>query len=239
MRHVDDIRRMLTRIIDRRRALGLGAALLAGPAAAQSAANQWFALKGDDGHPVPNGRVPVELAEEIEDLPGAIWAGPKDAAVTLVEFYDLNCPWCRGSARAVEALRRINPDLRLGLVNNAILSPGSAQAAKVQLALMRMKDARAAHELRTRLYEQPSRVDGSKALDAAAALGADRSELERLANGSQAGQDLRRQMALAASIGLVATPSYVVGGASVLGWPGETTLARIVANARPCGPISC
>ena len=223
-------------------ASGLGAAaatiLRAGPARSQ-AANQWFAVTGDDGHPVPNMRVPVELSDDIEELPGAIWGGNPSAAVTLVEFYDLNCPWCRGAAKSLDELMRQDKDIRVGLVNNPILSPASAQAAKVQLAVLKTKGAAAAHGLMERLFAAPGRIDGPRALDAAVAMGLDRAETERLADGDETRGTLGRQMRLAASLGLVATPSYVVGGAAVLGWPGANSLARIVANARLCGTISC
>lgn len=212
--------------------------LRAGPARGQ-AANQWFAITGDDGHPVPNLRVPVELGDDIEELPGAIWGGRLSAAVTLVEFYDLNCPWCRGAAKSLDKLMGRDKDIRVGLVNNPILSPGSAQAAKVQLAVLRLKGAGAAHAMMDRLFASPGRIDGPRALEAAAAMGLDRAETETLADGEETRAVLGRQMRLAASLGLVATPSYVIGGAAVLGWPGAKTLGRIVANARACGTISC
>ncbi|NNM72995.1 thioredoxin domain-containing protein [Enterovirga sp. DB1703] len=235
---------METGMIDRRRLLGLAAASAFGAAAggralAESAANQWFAVTGDDGQPVPNLRVPVELAEEIEDLPGAIWGGPASAAIKLVEFYDYNCPWCRSAYEQVNVLLRDNRDLRIGLVNNPILSPMSAQAAKVELALLKLKGATTAHKLTDALFATPGRIDGPRALDLAARFGADRAEVERVADGPDVKAMLGRQMRLAASLGLIATPSYVIGGAAVLGYPGPRTLARIVADTRRCGTISC
>ncbi|MDB5557992.1 MAG: dsbG, partial [Enterovirga sp.] len=141
-----------TQMITRRhifRLAGAGlaaAALPAGGALAESsAANQWFAVTSDDGKPVANLRVPVELAEEIEDLQGAVWGGPANAAIKLVEFFDYNCPWCRSAYDQVNVLLRDNRDLRIGLVNNPILSPMSAQAAKVELALLKLKGAAVAH----------------------------------------------------------------------------------------------
>ncbi|MDB5511554.1 MAG: dsbG [Enterovirga sp.] len=230
-------------MMDRRRMLALTAmAAVAGAAPrvrAETAANQWFPIQSDDGKPVANLRVPVELSEDIEDLPGAVWNGPASASATLVEFFDYNCPWCRAAHRDLSELIRANRDLRVGLVNNPILSPASAQAAKVQLALLRLKGAAAAHALTEALYAAPGRIDGPGALAAAQKLGADPRELERLADGPDVKATLGRQMRLAASIGLVATPSYVIGGAALLGYPGPVTLARVVANARTCGVVDC
>lgn len=213
-------------------------AAFAPSARAQSAANQWFAVTADDGHPVPNTRVPVELAEEIEDLPGALWGGPASASAILVEFYDFNCPWCRRGAADLDALMN-GRDLRVGLVNNPILSPGSAQAAKVGLAVLNLHGAEAAHRFGSRLLASKGRVDGPKALDTVSESGLDRAAIERVADGAEVATSLRRQMRLAADLGLIATPSYVIGGAAVLGYPGPKALARIVANTRTCGTISC
>lgn len=208
---------------------------VAGP----SASNQWFAVRGDDGRPVPNVRAPVELVEEIDDLPGAIWAGPPSASARLVEFYDYNCPWCRAAEKARDALRTAEPDLRVGLVNNPILSPASAEAARIDLAVLRLGGAGASYRLHRRLFGMPGRIGRDRALEAAVDGGADRAEVERLSSSAEIGDMLRRQLSLAASLGIVATPSYVIGGATVLGYPGPRTLAALVASARTCGLISC
>lgn len=234
-------------MIDRRGFLlgarvGFGAALTvaATRAVGASAANQWFALTGDDGHPVPNIRLPVELVAEIDDLPGAVWGGGgPNPTVTLVSFYDHNCPWCRAAVRDLAGLMRAHPDLRVGLVCNPILSPASVQAAKVELAMLQLKGAAAAHGLYDRLFAGAGRVDGPRALVEARRLGADPAALEREADGEAVRETLRRQMRLAASMGLVATPSYVIGGAGVLGYPGPLALDRIVSETRACGTIAC
>lgn len=231
-------------MIERRSVLAALAALpglaAAGPSRALAqAANQWFAVTGDDGHPVPNTRAPIELVEEIEDLPGAIWSGPASASVKLVEFYDYNCPWCRAAEAVRDELRRANPDLRVGIVNNPILSPGSAQAAKVDLAVLKLGGAKASYALHQRLFAQPGRIDGPRALDVAAVGGIDRTELERVADGPEVREMLVRQMRLAASLGLAATPSYVIGGAALLGYPGPESLKRVVEATRRCGTIGC
>lgn len=238
---------MTMTMIDRRRTFAIAAgavlALAKRPALAQtsgdSAANQWFPVQGDDGHPVPNTRAPVELVEDIEDLPGAIWAGPPNAAVKLVEFYDYNCPWCRAAEKTLAELRAENPDLRIGLVNNPILGFGSAQAAKVDLALLKLKGGAASIALHRALFAAPGKIDGQRALAAVASLGHDRKAVEALADTPEIGAIIRQQLALAASLGLAATPSYVLGGAAILGYPGPKTLARMVADTRTCGAIVC
>ena len=233
-------------MFDRRTLILAGAAGLASPAIAQkstgtagSAANQWFAVRGDEGQPVPNLRAPAELVEDIDDLKGAIWAGPKPAAVQLVEFYDYNCPWCRAADAARDALRRERKDLRVGLVHNPILSVGSAQAAKVDLAVLQKHGAGASYALHKKLFSTPGRIDGPRALEAVAALGHDRAEIETIADSAEIGATMRNGMRLASSLGIMTTPSYVVAGAVILGFPGPKSLARIVDSSARCGTIAC
>src|SRR3712207_706656 len=142
--------------MDRRTAiLGLLAAgglcgFEAAPAMAQGT-DQWFDITGDDGQPVSNMGLPVELTSEIEELEGVVWVGSKATHLTLVEFFDYNCSFCRRATKDIHDLMQRNPDLRVGLVNNAILSPRSEQAAWVELALLMMKGSAAAYEFHQRL----------------------------------------------------------------------------------------
>ncbi|WP_414470940.1 DsbA family protein [Microvirga sp. M2] len=199
----------------------------------------WHPLKGDDGKPVPNTRLPVELTGEIENLPGVIWVGSKSTAVTLYEFYDYNCPYCHAAAKDLHALVKKRPDLRLGLINNAILSLGSMQAAKVELALLMLKGPAVAYEFHRRLFAMPGTKDGQRALEVAEGLGSPRRQIERAADSEKVGGMLREQIQQAANLGLAATPSFVAAGVGVLGYPGPKAVGRIVAAIDRCGEVVC
>jgi protein-disulfide isomerase len=229
--------------LNRRRIIqGATLALLAPPlfTAAQAQSGEgWHPLKGDDGKPVANARLPVELTGEIEYLPGVIWVGSKSTAVTLYEFYDYNCPYCRVAAKDLHNLVKKRPELRLGLINNAILSLGSVQAAKVELALLLLKGPAVAYEFHQRLFAMPGTNDGTRALKLAEALGVSRSQIEPMADSEKVGGMLREQTSLAANLGLAATPSFVAGGIGMLGYPGPKTIGRIVAALDRCGEAVC
>jgi protein-disulfide isomerase len=219
----------------------LGTSLLAvapGRAFAQPA-EPWFDVLDDDGRPMSNLRLPVELTDEIELLRGVIWTGASDPDVTLIEFYDYNCPWCRKAAGDLRRLAETMPGLRIGLVNNPILSPGSAAAAKVELALVKTQGGASAARLHEALFDRRGMIDGPRALDAAAGLGLVRPELEEASRAPDIAEALITQMRLAASLGMTATPSFVMGGTGVLGYPGPRTLAQMVATVRSCGQIVC
>jgi protein-disulfide isomerase len=104
--------------------------ILAGVAAMGSVASrqvmaqeQWFLVTGDNGKPVANMRLPVELTSEIDLLEGIVWIGSTSTDVVVAEFFDYNCPYCRTAVRDIYEFMQADADLRVGLVNNSILSP--------------------------------------------------------------------------------------------------------------------
>ena len=203
------------------------------------ATDQWFDIKGDDGQAVSNMRLPVEVTSEIEELAGAVWVGSGATHLTLVEFFDYNCPFCRRAAKDLHDLMQRIPDLRVGLVNNAILSPRSEQAAKVELALLTMNGPALAYEFHRRLFERRGTIDGSKALEVAGELGASPEALAARAQGPQVAGMLEAQMRLAASLGFSATPSFSVAGAGLFGYPGARALEGIIVSVEQCGAVRC
>jgi protein-disulfide isomerase len=220
-------------------AAGAVAALRSVGEARAQGAEAWYPLTGDDGRTVANMRLPVELTMELDELPGIVWIGSESRAKALVELYDFNCPYCRKAAADLPALLEDVPDLRLGLLNNPILSPQSAQAAKVEMALLKLEGPQAAYAFHRRLFARRGTADGPKALDTAKAMGFDRAKVEEAADGEDIRAALGEQMRLAASLGAAATPSYVIAGAGLYGYPGPKSLRRVLAAVERCGEVAC
>lgn len=225
--------------LHRRRFLAASASLgFAGAAAAQGY-GQSFAVKNDDERPIANMRLPGEIVGEIQRLRGVTYVGPREAEVTLYEFFDYNCPYCRKAAADLASLAAADPTLRIGLLNNPILSVQSAQAAKVALAIQRRLGSEAAWRLYQDMLAKPGRIDGPSALAAAGKLGVAASEIESIGDSEEVRLALKSQMRMAADLGLVATPSYVLGNTGLLGHPGPKALAKMVAAQRRCDRIAC
>ena len=199
----------------------------------------WYDLHGDDGGPVRNTRLPGELTGELAGLPSIIWAGSRDDALTLYEFYDDNCPYCRGAAKDIDRILRQTPDLRLGLINNAVLSPRSVESAKVELAMLSLKGSRLAYALQQRLMTISGPADGERALRIGVELGVDRELLRQRAESAEVKAMLNRQMQSAANLGLSATPAFVLGNSGITGYPGPKSLSKIIAAGRVCGEPVC
>lgn len=226
-------------LLDRRRLLAASAGLLvAGPASAQSY-GQRVAVAGDDGKAVANSVLPGEITGRLPELRGVTYIGPREGETVLYEFFDFNCPYCRKAAADVAALNGSDSALRIGLVHNPILSPQSAQAAKVMLAVQRKLGAAAAWGFYRTLLGKPGRIDGPGALADAASLGIMQAELEEIADSEEVRLALKSQMRIAADLGLYATPSYVLGNAGILGHPGVRAMAKMIASTRRCDRLAC
>jgi protein-disulfide isomerase len=133
--------------------------------------SSWYALKADDGSDVVNYRVPVELESQIEELPGIVIAGNPHGDVTLVEFYDLNCPFCRKAAPEIAALVKSDDELKLVLVPFRVLGVPSIQAGRVELALARLATPQQFYEFHHRIYAGRGVVDAARALAVAKEMG--------------------------------------------------------------------
>jgi protein-disulfide isomerase len=225
-------------LMNRRLVLSAGAAILLQLRDVRSQ-DAWYSISGDDGRPVENLRLPVEIAGEADTLPGVIRRGAAHPDITLFEFFDYNCPYCRAAAGDIDAMIKAQPDVQLVLINNPILSRSSHEAASTQLAVVLAHGEQIAVEFHSRLFDIKGKVDGAKALAGAGEMGLNTTDLAAIAQSIRITEVLKRQMHLASSMGFTATPSFLVAGAGILGYPGPKAMTRIVAAVRECGAIVC
>ncbi|NBV94664.1 MAG: hypothetical protein EBT19_04550 [Methylocystaceae bacterium] len=198
---------------------------------------QRFKLTSDDGQTIQNFRIPSEL--DPATVPGLIWSGRKDADVILFEFFDYNCSFCHQAAKELNKVLSTDPGVRLGLINNPILSLGSMQAAKVQQAVLRIYGPRAAYNFHSALFNQRGQKDGTLALDAALAAGLNRDRIEETADSTIIADVISRQIKLAENLGMSLTPSFILAGTGALGWMGINSLKEMIISARKCDQVSC
>jgi protein-disulfide isomerase len=159
----------------------------------------------------PSHPVPIELFEEALELEAGVRAGHPSGDVTMVEFFDFNCPYCRQSARDLPSLLRADPDLAYVLVNFATLGPPSIEATRVALGFVQLHGPSRYLALHQRLFALRGIVDGRRALAEAEALGAERDRLVRAADSREVTGRMREALRVGNSLGIVATPSFVIG----------------------------
>ena len=173
----------------------------------------------------------AETAEEVFRSPADFVAGNPDGDVTLVEFFDYNCPYCRNALADMDRLLETDPDLRFVLKEFPILSQGSVEAAKVALAVL--KQARDKYlAFHRALLSSRGQVDGARALQIAGDLGLDVEQLKKDAAGPEVDDVLGDSQRLAARLGVNGTPGYVVGEEVIPGAIGYDGLVEKVATAR-------
>jgi len=192
---------------------------------------------GDDGQPVSNFKLPSEPS--LANLRGVLWEGPESADVILIEFFDYNCPFCRKASRDIEGIVGKDKALRIGLVNNAILSLGSVLSARVQQAVLKLYGPTKARAYHIKMLARRGVNDGATAMQTCRDLGLDISKVENAADGDDVLAVLNLQRQTAADLGLIATPSFALNGVGILGYPGSRATKKMVVSARACDMPAC
>ncbi len=196
-----------------------------------------YPLVGDEGQHVPNHR--VKLLGPIDRLPGVVTVGNPNGKTTLIEFYDLNCPFCRIASTDVGDLVDVDSELKLVLVPYPVLGVASIAASRVELAIAKLGTPEQFYAFHRKIYSQRGTTDGLRALEVAHELGFDEHTLTAVADSDEITQTMKNLVTLGNTLGLAATPSFIVGGVAILGYPGRYRLQAIVDAASTCGKVIC
>jgi protein-disulfide isomerase len=169
------------------------------------------------------------LQDVLLRTPGDPVAGNPDGDVTLVEFYDVRCPYCRRMLPVVDDLIRRDRNVRVVYKDIPILGPDSVVAARAVLAAQRQG---AYMGLREALMTGTANIDEGVVKAAALKLGLDWSRLQRDMEDSAIKDRLDANLKLAHQLSIQGTPAYVIGEQLL---PGAVSLADLqdtVAQAR-------
>lgn len=157
-------------------------------------------------------------------------AGDASGAVTLVEFYDLRCPYCRRMLPVVGELLRRDPHLRLVYKDIPILGPASVLGARAELAAQRQGGYGRLHDA-IMAPAAPAVTLESLQVEAVA-VGLDWPRLQRDMADPAIAERLQANVTLAHQLGIDGTPAYVVGGHLLPGAVGLSELQAAVAASR-------
>src|SRR5690606_17533145 len=158
---------------------------------------------------------------------GAVLGNPQ-GTVTLVEFSDYACTYCRQSVADVEALVAANPDLKVVVREFPILSPESVDAARMALAAAQQGRYAAFHDAMFRLGPPSAETIEAAATEAGVDLASARAAI---ATGMFDAQ-LQANANLAARLGISGTPGWVVGDQALNGAVGREAIGEAIAEAR-------
>ncbi|CAE7319613.1 ybaL, partial [Symbiodinium pilosum] len=159
---------------------------------------------------------------------GSVIVGNPQGDVTLVEFYDYNCEYCRRAFPDLVELMDADPDLKVVLRQFPILSQGSVDAARVgTLVAEAGGDYWTFHQ---ELFTARGQVDLETALNAAVSIGLDPEVLRTRIETPTADAPLAESFELARALGVTGTPTFVLGDEIIPGAVGTEALRQKVRS---------
>ncbi len=154
-------------------------------------------------------------------------AGNPKGDITVVEFFDYNCGYCKRVTPTLKAVMEKDPNLRVVYKEFAILGPQSITAARAALAAQKQGKYKEFHE---GLMMGQSDENSIAALTNL--LGMDYSKLRKDMADPKIQQVLQKNYQLATTLGINGTPAFVIGERLVPGAIGEAALTQIIREER-------
>jgi protein-disulfide isomerase len=165
----------------------------------------------------------------LERDPNAPILGNPDGDVTVVEFFDYNCPYCKRAMSEVKNLIDGDTGVRLVFREWPILGEGSVFAAKAALAA---RNQGKYEEFHWAMMSAKGQAAEASVLRVAKEVGLDIDRLRRDMETPEVDEHIATSMRLTQSLGFNGTPSFVIGDALVPGFVEQSKLEEFVSAAR-------
>jgi protein-disulfide isomerase len=167
----------------------------------------------------------------LSDASSPVGGNPK-GDVTIVEFFDYRCPYCKEVEPSLEALLKEDGRLRIVYKEFPILGPASVYAARVALAARAQGKYEAFH--RTMMAVKGT-IDEDTVRRTAAGAGLDMEKIAGAVEGDGIDGVIQTNYALAESLEIDGTPAFIVGDTMLPGVVDIDTLRKVVAKVRKGG----
>ncbi len=177
-------------------------------------------------HPNP---MPAELRKVLEQNPALPVLGNPKGDITLTEFFDYNCPYCRTNMADVQRLIADDPKLRVVFREWPVFGEGSMFAAKAALASLQQGKYWPFHEA---LMTMKGRAEEATVLRAARQAGLDVDRLRVDMEKREILDQIYETMDLADTMMLTGTPTFIAGHEASFGKLSLDDLKQLVATAR-------
>lgn len=162
---------------------------------------------------------------ELFDDPETPVIGNPSGEVTMIEFSDYQCPYCKAMTPIVQSLIAENKNLRILMKDLPIFGQTSEYAARVGLLASKQGKYEA---YRRAVASQPPPLDEQKILNAAVAAGLRIAALTQEIDSSWVDSELAEDEKLAASLRIDGTPTFVVGDFLIKGETSEKYLQNLI-----------
>ncbi len=168
-------------------------------------------------------------ADEIFNDPDAPVAGNLQGSVTIVEFFDYRCPYCKSVAADLMTAIEEDGDTRIVFKEFPILGPESTYAAKAALAAQRQGKYLAFHDA---LMAAKGQLDEAAVLAIAGKVGLDAARLKQDLAAPEIGAAIDRNHALAEALQINGTPAFVIGETILPGAISLDELKQLIKSNR-------
>ena len=201
----------------RRQTLALGAVLIAAPtlAVAQTA-----------NRPNP---MPEALRKTLERDPNAPVLGNPRGDITLTEFFDYNCPFCKKIMPKMQQLISADPGLRVVFREWPVFGEGSDFAARAALAALAQGKY---WQMHSGLMQMRDRAAEPSVMRVVRKLGLDEAKLRADMQSDRVSGHIATSFELADHMSLVGTPTLIAGDDAVFGDQSLDDIQALIAKAR-------
>jgi protein-disulfide isomerase len=171
----------------------------------------------------------ASLKNDLVDDPNAPVRGNPSGDVTLIEFFDYRCPYCRQVEPFLQALIKNDHGLRLVVKELPILGPASVYAARVALAAYKQGKYEQFHDA---VMSKRSNFDEATLLKLAEEAGVTLDRLKMDMNSPDVDAEIKRTTEIAKALRLSGTPAFIVGNEFIPGATDLETLRALVDEVR-------
>ena len=172
--------------------------------------------------------IAAKRKELLDDPSDPVGGNPK-GDVTLVEFFDYRCPYCKQVEPSVEAILKEDPKLRIVYKEFPILGKESTFAAHVAFVASKQGKYKQFHDA---MMAVKSNITEDVILKTAADAGLDMAKVKADMDAPEIDQIIKRTYDLADALGINGTPGFFIGDNLIPGAVELATLRQMVAEAR-------
>lgn len=169
------------------------------------------------------------MAEELNGDPGSYVGGNPEGDISLIEFFDYNCSYCKRSHKEIMEMVAADGNIRFVFKEFPILGSLSVYAAKAALAARKQGKY---EEFNLALMTSRGRNTNGRVLTLAKKIGLDVERLKRDMEDPEIADILRRTKKLARALDIEATPTYVIGELLIPGYVAAPHLKELINDAR-------
>jgi protein-disulfide isomerase len=169
--------------------------------------------------------------ELLADTTSPVGGNPK-GDVTIVEFFDYSCPYCKQVEPLIESLVKEDPKIRIVYKEFPVLGPGSVFASHMALAALKQQRYAAFHDA---MMATKGQITEDVVLRVAAASGVNVEKAKQVVNAPDIDAVIKRNFALAEALEINGTPAFVIGDVLVPGATNMDMLKKLVEDARKAG----